>query len=118
MDASVTKQAEGIGEEIGEAEQTAPSSEALSGEASGRDARDPSEKESAPRTNAPSPGEERATRMTNGRGPGEERATRMTNAPGPGEEQTAPMINVAGAMPEIYPDQNTDDLQIILGEFE
>jgi segregation and condensation protein A len=28
------------------------------------------------------------------------------------------MINVLGATPEIYPDDNTDDLQIVLGEFE
>ena len=40
----------------------------------------------------------------------------------PSEEQPQPavpsMINVAGATPEIYPDENTDDLQIVLGEFE
>ena len=38
------------------------------------------------------------------------------------EEQPQPavpsMMNVAGATPEIYPDENTDDLQIVLGEFE
>ena len=28
------------------------------------------------------------------------------------------MINVLGATPEIYPDDNTDDLQIVLGDFE
>lgn len=34
-------------------------------------------------------------------------------------EDTAPaMLNVAGASPEIYPDEITDDLQISLGEFE
>jgi segregation and condensation protein A len=40
----------------------------------------------------------------------------------PSEEQPQPavpsMINVAGATPEIYPDDITDDLQIVLGEFE
>ncbi len=38
-----------------------------------------------------------------------------------GDQQAAPapaMINVLGATPEIYPDENTDDLQIALGEFD
>jgi segregation and condensation protein A len=37
----------------------------------------------------------------------------------PQPDPAAPsMINVLGATPEIYPDDNTDDLQIVLGEFE
>ena len=41
------------------------------------------------------------------------------DARGPSEEQTpAMMINVAGASPEIYPDLESDDLKIVLGEFE
>lgn len=35
------------------------------------------------------------------------------------QDSAAPaMLNVAGATPEIYPDDTTDDLQILLGEFE
>src|SRR6195256_3587485 len=34
------------------------------------------------------------------------------------DARTPGTINVAGATPEIYPDENTDDLQIVLGEFE
>ncbi len=34
------------------------------------------------------------------------------------EEPAAPMLNVLGATPEIYPDAVTDDLQILLGEFD
>ena len=33
-------------------------------------------------------------------------------------EQAPPPLKVAGAIPEIIPDQTTDDLKIILGEFE
>jgi segregation and condensation protein A len=33
-------------------------------------------------------------------------------------EARAPSMNVAGAKPEIYTNQSTDDLQVILGEFE
>jgi len=41
------------------------------------------------------------------------------DARGPSEKQTvAPTINVAGASPEIFPDLDTDDLKIVLGEFE
>lgn len=37
----------------------------------------------------------------------------------PARKPNAPsQLNVAGATPEIYPDENTDDLQIVLGEFE
>src|SRR5436190_9396828 len=39
-------------------------------------------------------------------------------APAKVEKPAATQINVAGAMPEIYPDDTTDDLQIVLGEFE
>lgn len=39
------------------------------------------------------------------------------DARGPIEEQ-ATTINVAGASPEIFPDLETDDLKIVLGEFE
>jgi segregation and condensation protein A len=35
-----------------------------------------------------------------------------------GIEQASTMINVAGAAPEIVSDQDTDDLKLILGEFE
>src|SRR4051812_25597749 len=34
------------------------------------------------------------------------------------EAPAATTLNVAGAVPEIYPDDVTDDLQIVLGEFE
>ncbi len=40
------------------------------------------------------------------------------HARGPSAEQTSATINVAGAAPEIVSDQNTDDLKLILGEFE
>jgi segregation and condensation protein A len=41
------------------------------------------------------------------------------HARSPSEEQpVATMINVAGASPEIFPDLETDDLKIILGDFE
>ena len=41
------------------------------------------------------------------------------DARGPSEEQAvATTINVAGASPEIFPDLETDDLKIVLGEFE
>ncbi|HEX6285263.1 MAG TPA: segregation/condensation protein A, partial [Pyrinomonadaceae bacterium] len=33
-------------------------------------------------------------------------------------EETATPLNVAGAVPQIVPDENTDDLKILLGEFE
>src|SRR5687767_15916890 len=33
------------------------------------------------------------------------------------EERNVP-LNVAGAVPQIVPDENTDDLKIVLGEFE
>src|ERR1700742_295413 len=33
-------------------------------------------------------------------------------------EETATQLNVAGAMPHIVPDDVTDDLKILLGEFE
>src|SRR2546427_49994 len=38
---------------------------------------------------------------------------------GTGNEQApATTLKIAGATPEIYPDKDTDDLQIVLGEFE
>src|SRR5687767_1670063 len=33
-------------------------------------------------------------------------------------EDTPTQLNVAGAVPQIVPDDNTDDLKILLGEFE
>src|ERR671927_1122943 len=36
----------------------------------------------------------------------------------PKAEQPAAPLNVAGAVPQIVPDDNTDDLKILLGEFE
>lgn len=50
----------------------------------------------------------------------EERLTSDTaNAAGVREDPPAVnMINVLGATPEIYPDEVTDDLQILLGEFD
>lgn len=40
------------------------------------------------------------------------------DARGPSQEQSASTINVAGASPTILPDLETDDLKIVLGEFE
>ncbi|MCU1266647.1 MAG: Segregation and condensation protein [Acidobacteria bacterium] len=40
------------------------------------------------------------------------------SAAGKKEAPTINMINVLGATPEIYPDEVTDDLQILLGEFD
>ncbi|HEV7396719.1 MAG TPA: segregation/condensation protein A [Pyrinomonadaceae bacterium] len=40
------------------------------------------------------------------------RSDRASSTKAPGQ------LNVAGATPEIYPDDTTDDLQIVLGEFE
>jgi segregation and condensation protein A len=39
-------------------------------------------------------------------------------APAKAEDPTSTTINVAGATPEIVPDHLTDDLKIVLGEFE
>src|SRR6266498_1282367 len=36
----------------------------------------------------------------------------------PAAEETPPTINVAGAIPEIAPDRDTDQLKITLGDFE